>query len=825
MRYCIMKYTRILILLAVLAMLVACGIDNTMYNAKNYFKSAQGRALNANGRPTPQAVDEYTKAIQKCGIVLSRNSTGKRADDALFLMARALFYKKNSAFQAKDAFESLIAGFPDSRHIPDAYIYLARVLREVNQPAQSEAVLERFVRDPKYIKHHARALLVLADFEIGDEDYIRAQFWLERIIRDYRSSDEFKDAYFLFGKNYYMQKEYDKSLAEYQTFINTRGIPRERKLEARYYIALNLYELGRYSEALREIRYVNRVETRPDMLSKARVLYGRALLSEGFEEDGLAELEAVTKTYPRTEHAAAAYYYWGSYLYYQKGSLDAAVTHLNRVRTEFSASVFAPRGMRLANAISQSKSTRKLDSSRNLQEFLDFHYLRAESFLGAIALPDSALASYRRVIAERDSFAVQADSLRAQIMLYNAELDSLLLLVPDVPEELADPLIEPDLADADEPQDSLLTVSELLEEIELAVDSLAVLPEASAITAPLADSLQTEDFSEALTVVENEEIPLDMTAEADSLSPLLEDFTKNEEGTQRDTYTEQKPEDDPLAVARDRIVVLRQNIGHIEVQLAKFEEPLNRFDTEIIPFCKYSIFSILRSIPGREPEAEEIYREMLQDSSRNMYTIAAAAVLAGRTPTLADPDLEEAEASFDLALDYYPQAPDSLVTAMQEFTESEYEVLRVRANYRLAWFYSFEQPDTSLAKPYLDAVLEDSAEIIYADAVRRFYDGRQFLKREANYTYLEIADSLTIEAAAEMDSLIPDLADSLSVDISLPEADSLKWESVPPVEADSLSHVPGDDPEPEEEGGEPEPSPNEQAPQDIIPPREEDTDS
>ena len=56
---------KILALGLLLIILVACGIDNTMYNAQNYFKSAQARPLNANGRPTPQAVADYTKTIQK----------------------------------------------------------------------------------------------------------------------------------------------------------------------------------------------------------------------------------------------------------------------------------------------------------------------------------------------------------------------------------------------------------------------------------------------------------------------------------------------------------------------------------------------------------------------------------------------------------------------------------------------------------------------------------------------------------------------------------------------------------------------------------------
>ncbi|HOH60396.1 MAG TPA: tetratricopeptide repeat protein, partial [Candidatus Cloacimonadota bacterium] len=272
---------KILGLTLVLLILAACGIDNTMYNAQQYFKTAQGRALNANGRPTPQAVDEYTKTIKKCGVILSGNKKSRRADDALYLMARALYYKGNSAFQAKDAFQSLIQGYPNSKYVPEANIYMARVLREINQVKESEALLERFVRDPKYLKYHPRALLVLADFEIKDKDYHRAQFWLERIIKDYRKTKEFREAFFLFGKNYYMQKDYARSLEQFEKFQKTRGIDKEMKLEGQYYIALNQYELGQYDLALRNARNLIRNEIRPNNLGLARVLYARVLLAQG----------------------------------------------------------------------------------------------------------------------------------------------------------------------------------------------------------------------------------------------------------------------------------------------------------------------------------------------------------------------------------------------------------------------------------------------------------------------------------------------------------------------------------------------------------------
>ena len=135
-------------LLVITLALASCGLNNTMYNARKYFRTAQARPLNANGKPNNQAVQEYTKAIQKCGIILSNPKTTRNTDDALFLMAQALYLKGNSAFQAKDQFESLIKGFPDSPYFGEAHIYLAKVLREINRKDDAEKLLTNFTNHP-----------------------------------------------------------------------------------------------------------------------------------------------------------------------------------------------------------------------------------------------------------------------------------------------------------------------------------------------------------------------------------------------------------------------------------------------------------------------------------------------------------------------------------------------------------------------------------------------------------------------------------------------------------------------------------------------------
>jgi len=338
-------------LLMILLILSGCMETNTLYNARKYYKSAQSRPLNANGRPTNQAVEEYTKAIKKCGIILSRPNPGKEADDALFIMACALYYKGNSAFQAKDQFEALINNFPDSPYWGEAHIYLAKVYREINQKEQANKILEEFILDPNQKKLHPRALLTLAEFEIEDKNYIKAQYWLEKLITNYPKSKEYREAFFTFGKNYFIQKDYAKSLREFEKIARDPRIPQSLKLEARYYIALNQFYLGDYEASWKTLQKLLKDENRPDKIAQARVLKARLLIAQGDTEQGIAEVADITKSYPRTQSSAEANYYLGEYYFYQAGDLTKAMTAYNKVRTEFPNSELATIAQKKASAI------------------------------------------------------------------------------------------------------------------------------------------------------------------------------------------------------------------------------------------------------------------------------------------------------------------------------------------------------------------------------------------------------------------------------------------------------------------------------------------
>jgi TolA-binding protein len=794
---------------------MACNI-NTMFNARNYYKSARNRPLNANGKPNNQAIDEYTKTIKKCGIIISERKKGAQMDDAVFLMAKALYYKGNSAFQAKDQFENLILGFPKSPFVAESHIFVAKVLREINQPKEAERRLDEFVRNPRFRKDHPQALLLMTDFAIQDKDYIKAQYWLERIIRDYPKTKEFRTAYFLFGKNYYEQKDYTASLAAFEKMQGSKRIDKVLKLDTAYYIGLNQLELGKLEQAYRTTSSLLRNEARPDKLPAIRLLKARILFAQGKNSEATKEIEDINKTYPRTESSAAAYYYLAEYQYYKAGDRAAAVTNYTRVRSEFTASILGEKSQLKSTAVTNTLPRANLNSETGLKAFLDYHYQAAESFLSFLALPDSAIARYRKIIKERDVHIPKRDSLQVKLSGVSATLDSLRIasLVPKPPtardEQLTreetvftdtldvnadslyvQPTELPVLADSLIVQaDSLfIPPSELpvfADTLVVVIDSLLVPPTELQVMAdtPVAvlDSLYTppielpvmSDTLIALTdslFVSPTELPIlpdTLAVAADStqyaVPDLPEEVVTIAEEKPKPVSEPNEPKIDP-AIAR-QITQQEQQLERLRSQIKALDDLITQFDNEIIPFCLFAIGSVLHdNYPDSEENAETL-AYMQANYSNNKFTKALQSLQQGLPVRLIDPFEESQEARLDELFGLIVTQPDSALAGLEEMRQSVYSRLKLAANFRLGWYYSFDALDTTAAKSYLKAVLDDTNAGDYAVLTRRFYDGRHFLVwNEAPIDSLVLADSLFV-------------ADSLGTVEDLPaEPDTLQSQS------------------------------------------------
>lgn len=750
---------KIVPLLLLALALASCIQVNTLYNARKYFAAAQARPLNANGRPNNQAVEEYTKTIQKCGIILSNPTRDSRTDDALYLMARALYYKGNSSFQAKDQFESLIKGFPESPFFGEAHIYLAKVLRDINRMDDAVKVLQEFILDPRHKKLHPRALLTLADFNIADKDYLEAQYWLGRIITDYPKSSEYREAFFIYGQNYFIQKDYRAALEEFQKIARDRRIPQPMKLEARYYVALNQFMLGEHEQSDKTLRKLLKDELRPEKVSQARVLQARLMLARGEGEKGLAEIEDIMKVYPRTQSSAEAQYHLGEYYFYELRDLDKAGTAYNKVRTEFSNSELAEPGQQKATAVTQLKTKPGFDPTNNLQQFVDYHITAAENYFSVFSLPDSALLMYQRIIDSRDSLQTLRDSLAVKLDAKQSLADSLGQALAALP--------EPVLPDSTEVEADSLAVAD---DAPMVADSLSI-PGLEMELNDGADSLGLPDMDPELYAeadsLDLPELDLEVPAEADSLAGI----------------DEQEKAPDPEEQRRQ----LQQRLSAAETDLNQTRDRLEamdalfvRYDRELTPMALFSQANIHSRTGPDRPSMEEIYSDMLTRFPNNKYTNAMDDLLAGETVRLIDPDEEAQELLLDRAFGMAESEPDSMLVILNELAASDYLPISLKANYRLGWFHTFEVPDTTAAKPYLDKVLELERTGEYGSMTSRFYDGRNFKLRSGD----ELPDSLAVADSLQA------LADSTAV-------------------ADSLKPADGQEPEPQ---AEPEIKPQEDSP-------------
>lgn len=771
------KYRLLLLLLPLLAS--SCGINNTMYNARKYFKAGQERALNANGRPSSQAVQDYTKAIQKCGIILSNKKITRKTDDALFLMARALYYKGNSAFQAKDQFEALIRGFPDSPFYGEAHIYLAKVYRDINQKEEAQNLLEQFLLKGDQAKLHPRALLTLAEFDIADKDYTQAQFWLEKIITGYPKAREYRDAYLLFGKNYYVQEDYESALREFDKITQSRLIPKPLRLEALYYAALNQYHLGSYDRSWRNVQKLLNDEVRPERISEIRVLQSRLLIARGEFEDGIAEIGDISTSYPRTQSSAEAQYYLGEYYFRQAHDLDQASTAYTRVRSEFPGSELAEQAQKKTTAITQLKANTGLDPETKLQEFVDYHVSAAENYLSVFALPDSALTMYQRVIDSRDTLQVRYDTLGGQLAAWQFAADSLSARIDSLPEpEISEPVEQPEIleTEVEPPADSSAVVDSLdlaeTEQSEPAIlDSLAI-PEIK-VEEP------APEYPDSL------DIPVIEAAETE---PALPDSLASE-------LVAAPPDPAQIRQALEQsLASLQADISAAETRRTNLAELFKRYDKELIPLALFSQASILSKSGLTGDSLASINLRMQGDYPGNKYANALTALLNGAPIRLIDPAEEAQELSLDNAFGLYETDPDSMLVVLNELSASEFGDIRLKANFRLGWFYTFQQPDTTRAKPYLEEVLKIQRSGDYADLTARFFNGSKF-----NFnTFSNLVDSLAVQAAADSLRLLEEqktAADSLAaIADSLTAADSLATPETTeqPTETDRTPQLDGE---------------------------------
>jgi len=159
---------------------------------------------------------------------------------------------------------------------------------------------------------------------------------------------------------------------------------------------------------------------------------------------------------------------------------------------------------------------------------------------------------------------------------------------------------------------------------------------------------------------------------------------------------------------------------------------------------------------------------MCEEYPNNKYTRALENMLAGKPIRLIDPREEEQYLLLDKAFGYADTYPDSMLVILNELVNSDYPEIKLKANFRLGWYYTFEASDTTAAKPYLAKVLEYGADSDYITVISKFFDGKQFQLNRFDQLLLSFAESDSLKENLLQETEIKDSTKVLEEESNLP---------------------------------------------------------
>lgn len=158
----------------------------------------------------------FDESIKKCEVVLLKHPNSNWKDDCFYLMGRGWFYKKNYIL-AKQDLEWVIANNPDSKLLPQVYLWLVKTLYLSGSEATAKQVLEKDLPNQKLSKRDQGELALLrAQMQLDAENLPEVVEILERNMSNIKGKLNRARTHFLLGQIYADQDRLSKSYEHYK---------------------------------------------------------------------------------------------------------------------------------------------------------------------------------------------------------------------------------------------------------------------------------------------------------------------------------------------------------------------------------------------------------------------------------------------------------------------------------------------------------------------------------------------------------------------------------------------------------------------------------
>jgi TolA-binding protein len=414
----------------------SCAYYNTMYLARRYYDRATPNAPYVSEKPDPSAVANFNKSIDYSKRLIADYPKSKWVDDAYLLWARSLL-GRDDPIGTVNMLKDFRTRYPQSPLKDDALFYLGVGARKARMYTDALAAFDEFVKEapkndlmPYALLERSRVLMSL------DRPADAAQS-ASQVLERYPRSVQREQAMALRADALLAQGEYDRARSDYRE-LQVRARTDEERFTALLKEADCLESARRYDDDLALLRDAQGHEQEPqanggggivldqasvDRWGRLALRIGTAEVLAGRKEPALDAYRRVVDQMPRTLLAAEAQYRIGYAYEILTDDFETARSEYAKVQNVAAGSAFIAQANQRQTNLQRLIQYRSGAGPDSVGKKAEAGFMLAELYLFQLDKPERALEEYRKLSQANVGTAYAGKALNAEAWVLRNKLN------------------------------------------------------------------------------------------------------------------------------------------------------------------------------------------------------------------------------------------------------------------------------------------------------------------------------------------------------------------------------------------------------------------
>ncbi len=336
----------ILILNCSLLFSSGCAYFNYFYNANAFYDQAQSQILDLKDGEdfSPSIIDLFNKTIERCNIVIDNYPDSRFVSPALFLKAKAHFFKKDYVL-SKSSLENLSSFDLNDFQIMESELWKHRSNWYILNEKKTFSEIKKIINKSKSLKKNDQRLILLTSYlalaQMYEEiDMIDSSLYFlnQRSLISKDRSSRMKESY-LIAEKAYNKKKYDIALENFKKTSNFHPSIKINEYSNLMVIRI-LRELNKLDEATFKIESLINDEKFNSIKPELLLELANLLLTQSKLDESNDVFQQITENYPNTIFSAESYFKIGNHALDIEKNYSKSKKMYENVELEFPSSIY-----------------------------------------------------------------------------------------------------------------------------------------------------------------------------------------------------------------------------------------------------------------------------------------------------------------------------------------------------------------------------------------------------------------------------------------------------------------------------------------------------